>query len=263
MGFLRLLLGFVAATTVTTAFVTPCGAQDAPTFTAAPNLSPTTPAPPLKDVGRMAAKRKLVPRATMSFSPAGLLSKVQTIGQQSPGAFSAVYIGCEMLSVPPAPLAASAGAIYGLLPGTALVLGSGCVSAALAFQIGRTVLRERFYRSGAAKTSQFRYINRAISRGGLKAILLLRLIPTPLPGINYLYGVTSVDFISFMIGTAIGYLPGSLAIVYSGVAGKALLEGKLKQPWYMYVAALAAGAFFLKTAADIATEALGEPGVED
>ena len=147
--------------------------------------------------------------------------------------------------------------------GTALVLGSGCISAALSFQIGRTWLRERFHRSGAAKTSQFRYINRAISRGGLKAILLLRLIPTPLPGINYLYGVTGIDFLSFMIGTAVGYLPGSLAIVYSGVAGKALLEGKLKQPWYMYVAALAAVAFFLKTAADVATEALGEPGVED
>jgi len=158
---------------------------------------------------------------------------------------------------------ANANALSTAPSGTALVLGSGCISAALSFQIGRTWLRERFYKSGAAKTSQFRYINRAISRGGLKAILLLRLIPTPLPGINYLYGVTGIDFLSFMIGTAIGYLPGSLAIVYSGVAGKALLEGKLKQPWYMYVAALAAVAFFLKTAADVATEALGEPGVED
>ena len=114
---LRMLLGLVVASSFSTAFVAPCFGQDAPPFASAPNLSSSAPAPPLKEVGRLGAKRSSLSRTTMGFSPAGILSKVQTIGQQSPGAFSAVYIGCEMLSVPPAPLAASAGAIYGLLPG--------------------------------------------------------------------------------------------------------------------------------------------------
>ena len=70
----------------------------------------------------------------------------------------------ELLSVPPAPLAASAGAIYGLVPGSALVLCSGCVSAAVSFQVGRA-MRERFRRK-VGSNEQFRYINRAISRGG-------------------------------------------------------------------------------------------------
>ena len=65
-----------------------------------------------------------------------------------------------------------------------------------------------------------------------------------------------------MFGTVLGYLPGTLAICYSGVAGKALLQGKLKQPWYFYVAVLTGLALLLKAAADVARDALADPDVE-
>merc|ERR1712216_878009 len=123
------------------------------------------------------------------------------------------------------------GMLFGLVRGTLLVLISGLVSASIAFIVGRkfqTVIQSWF-----AASPMFTKIDTAIYNGGFKAILILRLIPTPLPGINYLYGITTVHFVPYLIGTLVGYFPGTIAIVYSGLAGKQILEGN--KPWWVYV----------------------------
>jgi uncharacterized membrane protein YdjX (TVP38/TMEM64 family) len=68
---------------------------------------------------------------------------------------------------------------------------------------------------------QWRAIDRAINKEGFKVVLLLRLSPLlPFALSNYLYGLTSVDFWSFVSATFLGFSPGTLAIVYAGSAGK-------------------------------------------
>lgn len=61
----------------------------------------------------------------------------------------------------------------------------------------------------AYKNKRFAAIDRAISRNGLKFVTLLRLSPLlPLSISNYLYGLTSVDLGSYVLGSWLGMLPG-------------------------------------------------------
>jgi hypothetical protein len=61
----------------------------------------------------------------------------------------------------------------------------------------------------AYKNKRFAAIDRAISRNGLKFVTLLRLSPLlPLAISNYLYGLTSVDLGSYVLGSWLGMLPG-------------------------------------------------------
>jgi hypothetical protein len=62
----------------------------------------------------------------------------------------------------------------------------------------------------AYKNKRFAAIDRAISRNGLKFVMLLRLSPLlPLAASNYLYGLTSVDVGSYVLGSWLGMLPGA------------------------------------------------------
>lgn len=63
----------------------------------------------------------------------------------------------------------------------------------------------------ANRNKRFAAIDRAISRNGLKFVTLLRLSPLlPLAVSNYLYGLTSVDLGSYVLGSWLGMLPGRM-----------------------------------------------------
>lgn len=51
----------------------------------------------------------------------------------------------------------------------------------------------------------------------MQVVLLLRLSPLlPLSLSNYLYGLTSVDFVPYVLGSWLGQLPGTFAYVSAG-----------------------------------------------
>jgi uncharacterized membrane protein YdjX (TVP38/TMEM64 family) len=61
--------------------------------------------------------------------------------------------------------------------------------------------------SFAHRNKRFAAVDRAISQNGLKFVTLLRLSPLlPLAASNYLYGLTSVDLGSYVLGSWIGAL---------------------------------------------------------
>jgi uncharacterized membrane protein YdjX (TVP38/TMEM64 family) len=62
----------------------------------------------------------------------------------------------------------------------------------------------------------------------LQVVLLLRLSPLlPLALSNYLYGLTSVDFVPYVLGSWLGMLPGTIAYVSAG--GRHMFASKLSQ----------------------------------
>lgn len=182
--------------------------------------------------------------------------------------FAAAYITLEVLALPAIPLAASAGYIFGTVPGTAVVLLSATVAAGISFSIGRTFLRERIA-TWAEGNKQFRAMDKAVGREGFKVVLLLRLSPLlPFALSNYLFGLTSVEFLPYMAGTALGFTPGTLAYVYTGDAAKAFSSATEAGvagsglPWFGYAAVFAFVLAFGKVASDIASDALGEMEAE-
>lgn len=52
-----------------------------------------------------------------------------------------VYILAELLAIPAMPLTASSGYLFGLVPGTLLVIISATIAASISFVVGRTYLR--------------------------------------------------------------------------------------------------------------------------
>ena len=69
----------------------------------------------------------------------------------------------------------------------------------------------------AKGNKQFAAIDRAIGKDSFRVVLLLRLSPLlPLALSNYLYGLTSVDLVPYVLGSWVGMLPGTLAYVTAG-----------------------------------------------
>lgn len=162
------------------------------------------------------------------------------------------------------PLTASGGYLFGLIPGTLTILLSATIAASFSFFIGRTFLRT-WAQKFIAGSPKWRAVDRAIAKEGFKVILLLRLSPLlPFAISNYIYGVTSVDFGSFLAATFIGFTPGTFGIVYAGSVGKALFtEGGLGLPWYAYAGGGALIIYFAQTIAKIASETIKEIEDED
>lgn len=182
-----------------------------------------------------------------------VVQNVESVGPIGILYFGLFYTAAEVLCVPALPLTASAGYLFGLAKGTAIVLTSASVAAAIGFLIGRTFLRS-FVEEKLEDYPEFQKIDKAIGKEGLKLMILLRLSPIfPFSLSNYLYGASSVGFFQYFWGTMIGFAPGTMAYVYSGEIGKALTGGGDAQPWYLYAAGMAVLAGLLKLVADVAT----------
>lgn len=141
-------------------------------------------------------------------------------------AYIAVYSGLELLAVPAIPLTMTAGAIFGVIPGTMIVSFAATVAATGAFLISRYIARDKVL-EWAKSNPKFAAIDKAIGKDGFRVVALLRLSPLlPLAASNYLYGLTSVDIASYVAASWIGMLPGTLAYVAAGTYGKELLIGE-------------------------------------
>ncbi|KAJ3678101.1 hypothetical protein LUZ60_001904 [Juncus effusus] len=138
--------------------------------------------------------------------------------------FVLVYAGLEILAIPAIPLTMSAGLLFGNVTGTIIVSISGTVAAAIAFLIARYFARERILKL-VEGNKKFLAIDKAIGENGFRVVTLLRLSPLlPFSLGNYLYGLTSVKFLPYVLGSWLGMLPGSWAYVSAGAFGRAIIQ---------------------------------------
>lgn len=78
----------------------------------------------------------------------------------------------------------------------------------------------------AKGNAKFAAVDKAIGKQSLKVVTLLRLSPLlPLALSNYLYGLTSVDLGSYVLGSWLGMLPGTIAYVTVRPPPSLLLHG--------------------------------------
>lgn len=157
--------------------------------------------------------------------------------------FVGVYIlACVMLA-PGTPLTIAAGLAFGLGWGFVVVVIGATIGSALAFVLARYVVRDKV--KGMLKGKpKFAAVEQAISEGGWKVVLLLRLSPLfPFNLQNYFFGVTEVKFWQFVAATFVGIMPGCLLYLYIGAAGHALSGSGGKWgtlQWIFFGAGLAA-----------------------
>ncbi|MFL0725258.1 MAG: TVP38/TMEM64 family protein [Prochlorococcus sp.] len=102
-----------------------------------------------------------------------------------------------------------AGALYGPWLGSLLVFVGACLGAEAAFLLGRYWLRD-WARRRLAAVPKLQAVEQAVSREGLKLVLLTRLSPVfPFSLLNLAYGLSEVSLRDYSIGL-IGILPGTI-----------------------------------------------------
>ncbi|HEU5040490.1 MAG TPA: TVP38/TMEM64 family protein, partial [Gemmatimonadales bacterium] len=129
------------------------------------------------------------------------------------------YVVATVAFVPGSLLTLGAGAVFGLVQGTLLVLVGATLGASAAFLVSRYIARGAVERR-LAGNRRFAAIDRAIGADGRRIVLLLRLSPAfPFTLLNYALGLTRVRFADF-VAASVGMLPGTVLYVYYGkVAG--------------------------------------------
>lgn len=147
--------------------------------------------------------------------------KAWVAGQGALGvvAYALAYVGVSLIpGGPAAVMTLAGGAVFGFVKGTILVSLSSTLGATVSYLLARTVLRERASRMAAA-SPRFAGLNRAIEKEGGKIVALVRLSPLfPFTVVNYLFGLTPVRPLPYILASWVTMLPGTAAYVYFGSA---------------------------------------------
>ncbi len=102
-----------------------------------------------------------------------------------------------------------AGALYGTWWGSLIVFVGACLGAEIVFLLGRGWLRN-WARRRLAATPKLQQVEQAVSREGLRLVLLTRLSPAfPFSLLNLAYGLSEVSLRDYSIGL-VGILPGTV-----------------------------------------------------
>lgn len=161
---------------------------------------------------------------TQDASPTAVREAVEA-APAAPVVFVVLYAALTVLLVPGAVGSTAAGALFGAFWGTALTV----LGATAAFLIARSLGRAQIERMAGPKIAG---VDRWLTDRGVGAVLFLRLVPLfPFNAVNYGAGLTAVPLRTYVAGTAIGILPGTVAFVGLGAGlddpGSATFLGSL------------------------------------
>lgn len=152
--------------------------------------------------------------------------------------FVLMYVLVTALLGPASALTLTAGLAYGAW-GFPLVLISATLAASVAFLLGRYVARERVTR-WINRDARLVALNLAVSTQGWRVVGLMRLSPMLPYGVqNYLFSVTRIRFVPYVLATLIGIMPATALYVYIGTLGQAVGTAGFVQ-WVLVLAGLAA-----------------------
>jgi uncharacterized membrane protein YdjX (TVP38/TMEM64 family) len=144
---------------------------------------------------------------------------IDGLGVAGPLVLVAVYVVAALVFAPAWVLTVVSGALYGLGLGTLLASVAANAASALSFLISRYAARGRVERAARAHP-RFAALDRAVTAGGWKIVLLMRLSPlVPFTVANYLFGLTGVRFVPFCLASVVGMLPHTALFVYLGHVG--------------------------------------------
>jgi uncharacterized membrane protein YdjX (TVP38/TMEM64 family) len=137
--------------------------------------------------------------------------------------FAAFVVSCVVM-IPGLLLALVAGSLYGAFWGSALVSVSSVAGALAAFSIARSAAGGSVERM-LARRSWYAPVRAQLTGSGLEFVLLLRLAPlVPFTAANYACGLLPIRTRDYVLGSAIGMLPATVAYCYVGAAGCRILD---------------------------------------
>lgn len=137
-------------------------------------------------------------------------------------------IGAIIL-IPGSLLGITAGMAFGPYWGAIYNLIGSTVGAVLAFLVARYLASDWVAEKlkGKGKSSgRMRRIVKGVEQGGWRFVAFVRLVPLfPYNFLNYALGLTKIKFSHFTIASFIFMIPGDIAYVYFGYAGREAMKG--------------------------------------
>ncbi|MEP7021431.1 MAG: VTT domain-containing protein [Pseudonocardiales bacterium] len=131
--------------------------------------------------------------------------------------FGVLYAALTLTPVPAAALTIAAGATFGLVRGVAVVVVAATVGAVAAFYLGRRLGREAVQGLASGRLDA---LDALLARRGVLSVILVRLVPLfPYAAVNYIGGLTGVRTRDYLVGTAFGIVPATVAYVAVGAYG--------------------------------------------
>ncbi|MBW3619513.1 MAG: TVP38/TMEM64 family protein [Actinobacteria bacterium] len=152
---------------------------------------------------------------------AGVGPDVQTIrgwtaaaGWIAPVVFVLLYAGLTVVLVPGSVLTLAAGLLFGAGIGSVVAVVGATIGATIAFVLARTAGRRAVERLISGRAAR---VDRWLGDRGLLSVVTLRIVPlVPFAISNYAAGLTAVRLRDFVIGTALGIVPGAVAYTVLG-----------------------------------------------
>jgi len=148
---------------------------------------------------------------------------VRQLGWWAPALYLALWLVIPPLCLPGTPLGLAAGTLFGPLWGSVYTLVGATAGATLAFGIAR-------YLAGAWVAQRvsggLQRILQGVEAQGWHFVVFVRLVPLfPFNLLNYALGLTPIRLRVYVVASCLGMVPGTVAYVYLGYAGREALTG--------------------------------------
>lgn len=173
------------------------------------------------------------------FNEQFLVQQLHRCGPWAVCLFVFIYTLATVLGVPGTVLTIAGSVVFGLVWGTFLSVVGATLGAIGAFGVARYLLRNWAERRFGHHKALVRF-NQAVIDKPLAFVLSVRFAPiSPFNVVNFLFGLTSIRWVYYAVGTFFGIIPGTLAYAWLGVAGKEALRGGDRLPFFIALSFLA------------------------
>jgi uncharacterized membrane protein YdjX (TVP38/TMEM64 family) len=141
---------------------------------------------------------------------------VAASGAWGPVVYVVLHVLVTLVPVPKNLLAGIAGVLFGLTAGIALSWTASMVSALVGFYLARRLGRDAVEELTGPRVETVR---RILHEHGRLSVVIARLTPVvPFTVVNYAAGISPVTRRDYLLGTAVGVLPGTVAYVAVGAS---------------------------------------------
>ena len=153
--------------------------------------------------------------------------------------FITTYTILTVVGIPGTILTVVGGCLFGLWYGTLISIFSATLGALLAFLTARYLLQD-FVQQKLSQNNHLNKFQASVLDRPFSFVLTTRLVPvSPFNLVNYLFGLTKIDWTDYTIATFIGVIPGCFAYTWIGKSGEKVMMGGDRFSLFMALAFLA------------------------
>jgi uncharacterized membrane protein YdjX (TVP38/TMEM64 family) len=151
------------------------------------------------------------------LDPKVLRSMIEPFGSLAPLIFIGIYTIATLFFLPGTPITIASGILFGKFLGTFYTIIGATLGATLAFLVTKFLGEEFVEDILKGKFKKLYSYDKKIEENGFLTVLILRLLPLfPFNGLNFAFGLTKVKLKDYILGTALGIIPGTFVLAYLG-----------------------------------------------